>query len=35
LEGWVLTGLAVVGVLGMTVIREVVALLEQPMGYRR
>jgi 4-hydroxybenzoate polyprenyltransferase len=34
-EGWMLSALAVVGILGMTVIRELVALLEQPMGYRR
>ena len=33
--GWILTGLAIVGLLGMTVIREVVALIEQPLGYRR
>jgi hypothetical protein len=30
-----LAGVAVVGLLGMTVLREVVALIEQPLGYRR
>lgn len=35
LGGWALSGLAVVGLLGMTVLREVIALIEQPMGYRR
>ena len=33
--GWMLTGLAIFGLLGMTVVREVVALIEQPLGYRR
>ena len=33
--GWILVGLATLGLLGMTVIREVVALIEQPLGYRR
>ncbi len=33
--GWILSALALVGLLGMTVIREVVALIEQPLGYRR
>jgi hypothetical protein len=35
LGGWILTALAIVGLLGMTVIREAVALIEQPLGYRR
>lgn len=33
--GWALTALAVIGLLGMTLLREVVALIEQPLGYRR
>ncbi|MBX3403405.1 MAG: hypothetical protein KF699_08350 [Phycisphaeraceae bacterium] len=35
MEGWILTALAAAGFLGMTVVREAYALLEQPMGYRR
>lgn len=35
LGGWILAALAGVGLLGMTVVREVVALIEQPLGYRR
>lgn len=34
-RGWLLALLAVFGLLGMTLLREVVALIEQPMGYRR
>jgi len=35
-EGWILAALAAAGFLGMTVVREAYALLEQqPMGYRR
>lgn len=34
-EGLVLGALALVGLLGMTVLREVYALIEQPIGYRR
>jgi hypothetical protein len=33
--GLILSGLAAMGLLGMTVIRELVALIEQPLGYRR
>ncbi len=33
--GIVLVALAIVGLLGMTVIREIIALIEQPLGYRR
>lgn len=33
--GILLTVLAFLGLLGMTVVREAVALIEQPMGYRR
>jgi hypothetical protein len=33
--GWLLAGLAVLGFLGMTVLRELYGLMEQPMGYRR
>lgn len=33
--GLLLMGLAALGLLGMTVVRELVALIEQPMGYRR
>lgn len=34
-DGLVLTGLAVAGYLGMTVLREMYALVEQPLGFRR
>jgi hypothetical protein len=33
--GFLLAGLAVAGFLGMTILREVYGLVEQPMGYRR
>ena len=33
--GLLLAGLAVAGFLGMTILREVYGLVEQPMGYRR
>lgn len=33
--GWLLTLLAALGLVGMTLLREAVALIEQPMGYRR
>lgn len=34
-EGALLAGLAVAGFLGMTILREIYALVEQPVGYRR
>ncbi len=34
-EGLILTGLAVGGFLGMTILREIYGLIEQPVGYRR
>lgn len=34
-EGMIMVTLAVAGVLGMTVLREVFALIEHPVGYRR
>ncbi len=34
-DGLVLTGLAAAGYLGMTVLRELYALVEQPLGFRR
>ncbi len=34
-EGWIITALGGAGLLGMTVLRELYHLIEQPVGYRR
>ena len=34
-EGFVMTGLAMAGLIGMTVLRELYGLVEHPVGYRR